>query len=206
MNQRARAAHKLADMYAGWAKRYRSQLSNLVVTSGKSLDEWVAAASKHNSPRRASMFLAETVHVMLLAQHWIKSFDWLAEQVKAEIPQQSSHQRSRRRHVPVFGSEAGNYLAIHLATRAATCMEELRHRLAESQRADALNKCRHDKNRNAKKLVCSEWIRRRNDFRSAEQAGKFLASWLEGQGFRYEDRTVTDWIRVEAKKKHIRLR
>lgn len=83
--------------------------------------------------------------------------------------------------------------------------EEDRQR--KSERAMHLNKLRHKKRDEAKARVLDEWLKDKNKFNSAEKAGLYFADWLPNQGYeKFEPRTVTKWIRDEAKQKGICFR
>lgn len=73
-------------------------------------------------------------------------------------------------------------------------------------RSKELNKLRHTKNHEARQIVTEAWEKKPSAFISAEKAGLYFADWLGHKGFRYEPRTVTNWIRAHAKSKGIRLR
>lgn len=68
-----------------------------------------------------------------------------------------------------------------------------------SMRAEKLNIARHRKTSEAKTKAIEEWEKDKSKFISAEKYGLYLADWLEKQGFQYEPRTVTGWIRAHAK-------
>lgn len=75
-----------------------------------------------------------------------------------------------------------------------------------SQRAKELGHLRHQKTYQAKNIVLPLWEANKSSFNSAEKAGLHYADWLDKEGFKYEPRTVTSWIRAYAKEKNIRLR
>ena len=71
-----------------------------------------------------------------------------------------------------------------------------------------LNKIRHANNAAAKNLALTEWERDKSKYLSAAQAGKNIAEWLENQNskYKYEARTVTEWIRARARETGVRFR
>lgn len=73
-------------------------------------------------------------------------------------------------------------------------------------RAKELSIARHRKTSEAKTKAIEEWEKDKSKFISAEKHGLHLADWLEKQGFQYEPRTVTGWIRAHAKQIGVRLR
>lgn len=75
-----------------------------------------------------------------------------------------------------------------------------------SMRAEQLNIARHRKTNEAKAKAIEEWEKDRSKFISAEKYGLHLADWLGTQGFQYEPRTVTSWIRAHAKQIGVALR
>jgi len=75
-----------------------------------------------------------------------------------------------------------------------------------SQRAKELGHLSHQKTYEAKNIVLPLWEANKSSFNSAEKAGLHYADWLAKEGFKYEPRTVTSWIRAYAKEKSIRLR
>ena len=81
-----------------------------------------------------------------------------------------------------------------------------RQEYLKRQKSQTMNSKRHAKRNEAVQLVTNDWKERKNEFRSAEKAGKYYADWLESKGFEYEPRTVTNWIRKCAKDNDIRLR
>lgn len=94
------------------------------------------------------------------------------------------------------------------AAAAAQAIELMKKETAEKRTSLArqLNEKKHAKRNQARALVCGEWDKNRSAFPSAEKAGGHYADWLELQGFEYEPRTVTNWIRDHAKKIGIRIR
>lgn len=76
----------------------------------------------------------------------------------------------------------------------------------KAERASQLNKNRHRKNHTAREMVIAEWLKDKSKFSSAEKAGNYLVDWLFNQGFQYETRTITNWIRDYAKQNGIKLR
>lgn len=79
-------------------------------------------------------------------------------------------------------------------------------RSQRSIRAEAMNVARHQKTNEAKARAIQEWVKDPSKFPSAEKAGNHFADWLAEQGFRYEPRTVTAWIRTYARQEGIRIR
>lgn len=63
---------------------------------------------------------------------------------------------------------------------------------------------RHKKNREAKNIVCDDWLKKRSDFKSAMDAAEHYKSWLEGKGFYYGVLTVRNWILMHAKKHQVK--
>lgn len=63
---------------------------------------------------------------------------------------------------------------------------------------------RHKKNREAKNMVCDDWLKNRNNFKSAMAAAGHYKTWLEGQGFYYEPLTIRNWILMHAKQHQIK--
>lgn len=76
----------------------------------------------------------------------------------------------------------------------------------KSMLAEKLNIARHRKTNEAKATAIAEWEKDRSKFISAEKYGLHLADWLGTQGFQYEPRTVTGWIRAHAKQIGVALR
>lgn len=75
------------------------------------------------------------------------------------------------------------------------------------EKSARMNSKRHSRRHAALKLVTEEWLTRKNDFPSAEKAGRFFSDWLREQhGIEFEPRTVTEWIRKFAKSKSISFR
>jgi len=74
------------------------------------------------------------------------------------------------------------------------------------ERAKALSTARHKKTYDAKAIVIKEWEKDPTRFPSAEKAGKYFSDWLPSQGFSFEPRTVTAWIRTHAQEIGVRLR
>ena len=74
------------------------------------------------------------------------------------------------------------------------------------ERAKALSAARHVKTNQAKAIAVKEWEKNVTRFSSGEKAGKYFADWLLTQGFTFEPRTVTGWIRTHAKKIGVRFR
>ena len=72
--------------------------------------------------------------------------------------------------------------------------------------AEKLNIARHRKTSEAKAKAIAEWEKDRSKFISAEKYGLHLADWLGTQGFPYEPRTITGWIRAHAKQIGVALR
>jgi hypothetical protein len=70
---------------------------------------------------------------------------------------------------------------------------------ARSQRARQLNELRHTKTRDAREKIVCDWEKDPSRFRSAAKAGIYYSDWLADQGYHFEPRTVTDWIRAHAK-------
>jgi len=83
---------------------------------------------------------------------------------------------------------------------------QARQDLIHREKSQVMNQSRHARRNEAVKLVTSDWSEHKSEFRSAEKAGYFYADWLKKQGFEYEPRTVTGWIREYAKKNNIILR
>lgn len=79
-------------------------------------------------------------------------------------------------------------------------------RKERSMRGQELNIARHQKRNEAQARAIQEWEKEPNRFPSAEKAGLYLADWLGPQGFQYEPRTVTTWVRSHAKKIGIKFR
>ncbi len=79
-------------------------------------------------------------------------------------------------------------------------------RKRRSMLAEKLNIARHQKTKEAKALTIDEWQKNPSAFPSAEKAGYQLSDWLATQGYQYEPRTITNWIRGYAKERGIRLR
>ena len=90
---------------------------------------------------------------------------------------------------------------VNVAKEEAT-MERGKRRLA----ANAAVTQRHARTRALREEVLREWDVDRARFPSAERAGEHFADWLERRGFRYQQRTVRDWIRAHAKAKGVVLR
>lgn len=88
-------------------------------------------------------------------------------------------------------------------TREENIKKEVEKR---SMKAEQLNIARHRKSNEAKAKAIEEWEKDRSKFISAEKYGLYLADWLEKQGFQYEPRTVTNWIRAHAKQIGVALR
>jgi len=84
-------------------------------------------------------------------------------------------------------------------------IEERNTRL-KSEKSRSMNSARHAKRNKAVELVTSDWNKRKTEFRSAEKAGIFYSDWLRKQGYEYEPRTITVWIRKFAKENGIALR
>ncbi|MBM7342736.1 hypothetical protein [Pantoea coffeiphila] len=59
---------------------------------------------------------------------------------------------------------------------------------------------RHKSNREAKEIVCADWIVKRDDFKSSVVAADYYKVWLEEKGFYYSLLTVRHWILLCAKK------
>lgn len=78
--------------------------------------------------------------------------------------------------------------------------------MANSAMAKTLNSARHRKTNEAKAMAIEEWQKDPSRFASAEKAGNQIADWLETQGFKYEPRTVTNWIRGHARQIGVRFR
>lgn len=75
------------------------------------------------------------------------------------------------------------------------------------EKSDAGNIARHADGHEARKLVTEDWNREKTNFRSVERAvNDYYADWLQAKGFKYEPRTITDWIRKYAKTNGIKLR
>lgn len=63
---------------------------------------------------------------------------------------------------------------------------------------------RHKKNREAKSIVCDDWLKSRNNFKSAMDAAEHYKVWLEGKEFYYGVLTVRNWILMHAKKHQVK--
>lgn len=76
----------------------------------------------------------------------------------------------------------------------------------KSLRAKELNAHRHKKTYEAMHKVIEKWSNSISDWPSAEKAGLHFSNWLTTQGYDYEPRTVTGWIRKHAKEIGVRFR
>ncbi|MBC0852590.1 hypothetical protein [Pantoea stewartii] len=79
--------------------------------------------------------------------------------------------------------------------------------VAEDRKKETLKKAadsRHEKNRQAKNIVCEDWLINKNDFRSAMKAAEFYKTWLEAKGFYYGVITIRNWILMHAKDNQIK--
>lgn len=63
---------------------------------------------------------------------------------------------------------------------------------------------RHKKNRDAKNLVCADWVKNKNNFKSATSASEHYKTWLEAKGFYYTPLSIRNWILMYAKEKNIK--
>jgi hypothetical protein len=88
----------------------------------------------------------------------------------------------------------------------AVSSEKLHDRIRASVVSKKLNDARHSPTRSAMNKAIEEWAKDPARFSSAEKAGLYFADWLAPQGFKYEPRTVTGWIRAHAKRIGIRFR
>ncbi|MHB0916661.1 MAG: hypothetical protein ACYC1G_02705 [Thiobacillus sp.] len=88
----------------------------------------------------------------------------------------------------------------------ANDLAEAKHGEERSRRNKDLNDARHRKRNEAVEKAIREWEKDPSKYPSAEKAGLHLADWLTPQGFEYEPRTVTGWIRTHAKKIGVRFR
>lgn len=79
-------------------------------------------------------------------------------------------------------------------------------RKKRSIRGQELNIARHQKRNEAQARAIGEWEKDPVRFPSAEKAGLYLADWLNEQGFQYEPRTVTGWVRAHAKTIGVKFR
>ncbi|ETT07286.1 MULTISPECIES: hypothetical protein [Providencia] len=61
------------------------------------------------------------------------------------------------------------------------------------------NDTKHKKNREAKELVCNDWVIRRKEFKNAIEAAKYYSPWLLKRGYGYSDTTIQRWILEHAK-------
>jgi len=120
----------------------------------------------------------------------------------------AAFERSLESQKTELEAAAGRSASEAAATAAAQAIELMKKEAAEirTSLARELNKKKHAKRNQARALVCGEWDKNRSDFPSAEKAGGHYADWLELHGFKYEPRTVTNWIRDHAKKIGIRIR
>lgn len=76
----------------------------------------------------------------------------------------------------------------------------------KSIRAKQLNIARHQKRNDAMQKVIEEWEKSISNWPSAEKAGLYFADWLLKQGYEYEPRTVTGWLRGHAKQIRVKFR
>lgn len=88
------------------------------------------------------------------------------------------------------------------------CLDVSRERDAKkkSEQARYLNIARHRERNEAQARAIEEWKNDTARFPSAEKAGLYLADWLGKQGFQYEPRTVTGWVRSYAKEIGVKFR
>ncbi len=75
-----------------------------------------------------------------------------------------------------------------------------------SNHSKEMNKRKYAKLYEANALVETEWLKNPNQFISAPRAGKYYCNWLNKIGYTYVESTVTNWIRVCAKKNGIKFR
>ncbi len=85
-------------------------------------------------------------------------------------------------------------------------MQREEERKRRSMRAEKLNIARHQKRNEARSKTIEEWEKSIFQFPSAEKAGRHYSDWLLENGFDFEPRTVTGWIRDYAKKIGVRFR
>lgn len=91
----------------------------------------------------------------------------------------------------------------NLLKEAAKQEDERKQR---SMKGQELNIIRHQRRNEAQAKAIKEWEKDYSQFPSAEKAGRYLADWLAEQGFQFEPRTVTSWIRGHAKTAGIKFR
>lgn len=103
-------------------------------------------------------------------------------------------------HLFLLEKEVDN---LHEARKIENQIEEKKRRLDISRK---LNIARHQDRNEALALATTEWGKEPNKFSSAEKAGLHFSDWLDQQGFNYEPRTVTGWIRAYAKKIGVKFR
>lgn len=103
-------------------------------------------------------------------------------------------------HLFLLEKEVDN---LHEARKKENQIEEKKRRLDISSK---LNIARHQVRNKALALATTEWGKASSKFSSAEKAGLHFSGWLNQQGFNYEPRTVTGWIRAYAKKIGVKFR
>lgn len=103
-------------------------------------------------------------------------------------------------------AEFDGYSSIYSAQKNELVRQIESARLKKSMAAEKMNVARQQKRNAAQAIVLARWEKNASEFRSAEKAGAEFSLWLAKQGFDFEPRTITTWIRAHAKKLGIKLR
>lgn len=77
--------------------------------------------------------------------------------------------------------------------------------IKQKKNIDKAVNSRHKKNREAKSLVCADWILNKSNFRSSQKAAEYYVTWLEEQSYFYSTVTIRNWILLYSKENQIKL-
>ncbi|MBK5142874.1 hypothetical protein I2494_03935 [Budviciaceae bacterium BWR-B9] len=80
-------------------------------------------------------------------------------------------------------------------------------KIKENRKKKALAKAtnsKHKRNREAKRIVCDEWLKNKSNHKSAAAAAKFYKVWLDERGYSYEITTIRLWILTHAKENNVK--
>lgn len=77
--------------------------------------------------------------------------------------------------------------------------------IQQKKNIDKAVNSRHRKNREAKKMVCEDWVLNRRNYTSTMKAAEYYVSWLEKQNHYFSIITVRNWILLYAKANNIKL-
>jgi len=163
--------------------------------------EWVQNGGKY-SLSIAGEYAIKAMDAVCHAEH-VREVEWLEQFHKKSL-------------VEISKAEAS-----HLQEQADRVRQNVESEIAAHQqsnrsaRSAELNRARHAKRNDARRMVAADWEKNINSYPSAEQAGNFYADWLEERGVGYiekgqlkyyQPRAVTEWIRKHAKEKGIKFR